>query len=725
MKKSILKILVVILCLSLFGFGAGCKNNEPTLPPDGGDGDNPPSATTEILDAREMVVGDTLDFNAVVDGKTAKSVIDHKGMLSEETLSGTSVTFAKEQAGDHSYTIEMTDQSLYTLDVFVWSLLIKNEADLRGMHDAANIRAITDSYSGFTSNVFEGYYKLGADVTLTEKWTFSDCVAPARGRADSVASTLENGTCLEYNAFGWHGIFDGDGHTISGLELSGNEASLFGVMGDTSVVKNVKITGVTFTDLTSTTYRLGAIASFVEGGTVQDVTLEYIMPATLVTDLIAEKPSMSGAMFGDVGNTDGCYSQITMNRVTVKATARESDTNDQFTAFGRNRESRMLDCFLCEDVLVSGGAIYHNGEEIKTEYPGITMQEFPWETEPANAVKTEKEVGETLHFPTLLDVKEEDIQEIVRVEGSEETPVSGVSVTFEKSTTFSYRYQVRFKDGNQQDVLVQVWTKIIRDVEDFCSMDEECISVKVAPEDISYYSYAFYGYFKLATDLTLTEDWTDIVSPKGAINTEGVSYQHDIFGFQGIIDGDGHKVDGLRITSAPGGLIGVMGKNGILRNITFENVVINASNWAQRLGLIAQACGGTIEDVTLSVDVQKEGAYDGSETMTLCGALIGDVSCNDASEANYFTTITIRNVLIRAKSSTKSDRAIPALGYYRHVIPTKIPFACENVVAIGCATVYDIPDGLSGVDPLHYEGVTLYATEEEFEQAQQENTING
>lgn len=78
--------------------------------------------------------------------------------------------------------------------------------------------------SKYNQNITE-HFKLGADITLTEPWT-------------PITTVDEHGDGSQFL-----GTFDGDGHTISGLEfnLSDYIAGLFGMIGTSGVVKNVKL----------------------------------------------------------------------------------------------------------------------------------------------------------------------------------------------------------------------------------------------------------------------------------------------------------------------------------------------------------------------------------------------------------------------------------------------------------------------------------------------------
>ena len=86
------------------------------------------------------------------------------------------------------------------------------------------INTIPSSWNGSTTNI-TGYYKLTADITLTENWT----------PIGNATTNTQEGRFI--------GTFDGNGHTIRNLTYSANtnDFGLFRVIGSNGVVRNLKL----------------------------------------------------------------------------------------------------------------------------------------------------------------------------------------------------------------------------------------------------------------------------------------------------------------------------------------------------------------------------------------------------------------------------------------------------------------------------------------------------
>ena len=98
----------------------------------------------------------------------------------------------------------------------------------------------------------DGYYKLGADIVV-----------------DGTLSTIFNSSTI------FKGHFDGDGHTISGYSISGNNYSgLFGNMFG-ATVKNLVLKDVKFNVSRGETY-LGALAGYAKNCTIENVTVDGV-----------------------------------------------------------------------------------------------------------------------------------------------------------------------------------------------------------------------------------------------------------------------------------------------------------------------------------------------------------------------------------------------------------------------------------------------------------------
>lgn len=124
----------------------------------------------------------------------------------------------------------------YNIVVDVYGLVLKTEEDLKVLN-------IKD-----TSIKLQGYYVLANDIECTTN-------GPLNNHFDYYANNANTGSGdRSATDFGFHGIFDGLGHTISGL-YSGLKRSktsgFFGFLGDKVTIKNVAFTNIRLTPTTN------------------------------------------------------------------------------------------------------------------------------------------------------------------------------------------------------------------------------------------------------------------------------------------------------------------------------------------------------------------------------------------------------------------------------------------------------------------------------------------
>ena len=122
----------------------------------------------------------------------------------------------------------------------------------------------------------DAYYKLGADIVV-----------------DGSLATIFNSSTI------FKGHFDGDGHTISGFTISGNNYSgLFGnMMGAT--VKNVVLKDVKFNVSRGETW-LGALSGYAKNCTIENVTVEN------VEFTYSGRSSATAIIGGLIGEAENC-----------------------------------------------------------------------------------------------------------------------------------------------------------------------------------------------------------------------------------------------------------------------------------------------------------------------------------------------------------------------------------------------------------------------------------
>lgn len=119
-------------------------------------------------------------------------------------------------------------------------------------------------------------------------------------------------------------------------------------------------------------------------------------------------------------------------------------------------------------------------------------------------------------------------------------------------------------------------------------------------------SAALDGYFILGNDIAYNgrfespTDTDDIYVANVGLNN-GVSWNDTTkVGFKGVFDGRGYNIDGMTVSAtkkyptSSGGFIGSLHDEGIVRNISFTNAVVEENN-----GFICAVGGGLIENVSI------------------------------------------------------------------------------------------------------------------------------
>lgn len=203
-------------------------------------------AVSVEMAAGEFTYSETLEFSAK-DGKFYK-IVD--GSFVEVNLSeifGTEVTLKKATIDDRPLSIKnnaptgysatgkeildkevvlLSGQTQYTVPVHLYGAILMNIEDFKAFN-------IPNS-----STKIEGYYALGRDLEYT-------------GEADAINKHFnyygQNGSLSgDSLRFGFHGVFDGLGHTVKGLYLGylgyTKTNGIFGFIGKNAIIKNVAFT---------------------------------------------------------------------------------------------------------------------------------------------------------------------------------------------------------------------------------------------------------------------------------------------------------------------------------------------------------------------------------------------------------------------------------------------------------------------------------------------------
>jgi len=316
-----------------------------------------------VLTAVETQIGETVDFATIVPaGKTVQTV-SYNGA----PIDGTSVTFSnKSDASDvaRTYTIVTTDGEKYSVDVTVWTLILKKNTDFAKLSENVYVEKVYYSDNVNWSNAYYGYYKLGNNIDMVGGTT--DRISAPLAASAGTSWNSADGKCYTGTNWGFQGVFDGDGHTVDGMDVYHH--SIFGVVGKNAVIKNVNFTNVEYPDDVNAAGQRALFASWMLGGTIQDVTVTYKVPSVL------KSTGINGVLFGDAytyGNSGIFGSQITLTNVTVTAL---NATTTEYAAFGHVRQYDS-NAFKATNVKVYNCPSYYNAKTkamVYSEGTGIT-----------------------------------------------------------------------------------------------------------------------------------------------------------------------------------------------------------------------------------------------------------------------------------------------------------------------------------------------------------------
>lgn len=188
-----------------------------------------------------------------------------------------------------------------TPDMVFWESAIESEQTEIIITTADQLMGFATLTTGMT---FEGYtIKLGADITINEgDNTAWKSTAPAH-----------MWSCSTAHDFRFAGVFDGQGHTISGLySKTEQECGLFGTVAAGAEIKNVKVVNSYFEFMLNENYNncgMGGIAGRVDAGnvfvgktsTIANCYVEAILYTSATSSQDVGHTGMGG-IIGYVGN---------------------------------------------------------------------------------------------------------------------------------------------------------------------------------------------------------------------------------------------------------------------------------------------------------------------------------------------------------------------------------------------------------------------------------------
>ncbi len=403
---------------------------------------------------------------------------------------------------------------------------------------------------GYSANTFSGtYFELGNDITY-------------------------NGSENNYTAIGtssnpFSGIFDGKGHTVSGIRINANanKQGLFGyISGSGCEVKNITVTDATI--IIGGNYQgAGSIAGRCDDNAVienchatEDVRVAGVSQAWII----------GGIVGNNFGYVRGCTSTATVSVENRSAGA----------IVGSN-------CKTIENCLVLGASVSGTqevGAIVGYNYNGtLTNNHYTSATTVNGAAGTDVD-GATFayEFPAANYAMGAVVSTY-----AEDTDYEGITV-YENGLAYNGKYYSQDPwggRGTEEDPYV---------IYNTAGMDKLAINVNDGNACLG-------TYFVLGADIAYDKTVENNYTPIG-------DYYHS---FHGTFDGQGHTISGIRISDTNGQNKAIFGMvDGTVKNLVVSDCRLEA--YRSIGGIVAYLQGGTIENCHVLSDVTLSGnAYIG------------------------------------------------------------------------------------------------------------------
>lgn len=265
--------------------------------------------------------------------------------------------------GNDTYTALVAPQSVATGTAFITCAFTNGKVFVYKMKEATDWQAGEEyTYTVSLAAAYPGYTDDGnGNYTVTSAEGLKNIAELVNGGKTDINITLDKNIDLtgkEWTPIGtssssYTGTFDGGGHTITGLTVTGSDqyAGLFGYLGSGGKVQNVVLEGVQITSDNSSGYA-GGVAGNSFGGTIENCSVSGSVSGSFSVGGVV------GSQWG--GSITGCNSSATVKGV-IFAGGIAGETNSGASLTG---------CYATGDVTVendgtnnshAGGVVGYNG----------------------------------------------------------------------------------------------------------------------------------------------------------------------------------------------------------------------------------------------------------------------------------------------------------------------------------------------------------------------------
>ncbi|MBP5360980.1 MAG: InlB B-repeat-containing protein [Bacteroidaceae bacterium] len=483
------------------------------------------------------------------------------------------------------------------------------------------------------------YFKLGADIAYPHTTDWNDA-----------NSTEDNYTAIGHLSKAFCGIFDGDGHTVSGIRINKPSNEYQGLFGR---IYGATVKNVTLNDARITGYLyVGGISGLMNYAIIENCLV-------LNTAITANNASNDacGAVVGYM--LDETLNNNHYRNCTVNGTANTTNVGTKFGDVDGVRSVHALTLpdgvtATGESVAIGGTTYYASNTTVTLSYTGTAPEGYIF-------------VG--------LQVKDADNNDIAVTDNGDGT----------------YTFTMPAADATVPSALVDVWGIAggANGTEEHPYVITTTAGLDLLATKVNNGSNYLNKYFKLGADIAYDPTALDA---NGENYTAIGGYHNGYKYFKGTFDGDGHTVSGIRINKTGSdtadrsqGLFGYL-FYGTVQNVILDDAHITGLN--QVGGITGDMYSATITNclvLNTAITATANGANN-------AGIISGYYSSSGTLTANYYHNCTLTKggttstTNIGSGQNSVSDRD-GARSVHALTLPDGVTAAGESV-AIGSTTYY-------------------------------------
>ena len=627
MKKQFYLIFIALFVVVLL---AACKPSEPTVPETPAD---PDVASVEITNTNlDLSPGNyTLTGRALPAEANQQVRYTLLGTPTGVSLTGSELTVSVNAEDDATFTIRIT--SLYDpTKTSTKEFTVNNPEVYVEITTEEELRAI-----GTATNGLNERYKLMNDIELTSAWI-------PLGIADVEE---DNGNIIPGTYF--NGLFDGQGFSITGIEITGSfTVGFFSQIGSTGIVRNVSLQGVV-----NATGWSGGVAG-INGGLITnvisdiDVTVVGTSAGAMVSvnrgtisysyaigQIVSGNANTQARSAGLVAANEGQIVEVYGDRDAMTTPNYVAFTPITNTSFMRSTASMKTAATFSEfdtDVWFIEDGFYpllkHEGFVAPTEKEitlSITNDDMDIDVEVTDELQVDVAI---VNGTVETEVGYRLVSEVLGVSLSTTGLLSFTSDVVNLSTVTVEAYLVA--DETVKASITFTLTNNPVPVETTVYIENEADLVALATQTNAD---ALSKTYLLANDIVL-ENWYLF-----AIGSETTP-------FTGTFDGQGYTISGFKGGDGKHnfGMFGYIGTTGVVKNFNLLGAGRDADMYVGAAGApLASVNHGLIENIYVEVTILSVGQW-----------VAGFV-------ANNFGTI--QNVIVRSKVGRSDDMSIKGPGF--------------------------------------------------------------